>query len=155
MRRIAVYLSASVLLTITISGCSLLRKKQPEIQQADVGAMNGYLPPVEESAYEAGSYPIYGSPSTVGTSEAVGTISSFAEPFDFVGSTYESVENRLGKPDPYSGSRYHTVVRKDTLYGLARAYYGDQSRWKDIFTANRSTIEDPDKIWVGARLIIP
>jgi len=53
------------------------------------------------------------------------------------------------------GSRFHTVQKKDTLYSLARQYYGDQSRWKDIYQANRSDISDPNKIRVGQRLAIP
>ena len=54
-----------------------------------------------------------------------------------------------------SGSRYHTVQKKDTLYSLARQYYNDQHRWKDIYEANRSEISDPNKIRIGQRLVIP
>ena len=54
-----------------------------------------------------------------------------------------------------SGSKYHTVQKKDTLYSLARQYYNDQHRWKDIYEANRSEIGDPNKIRVGQRLVIP
>ena len=54
-----------------------------------------------------------------------------------------------------SGSRYHTVQKKDTLYSLARQYYNDQHRWKDIYEANRSEIGDPNKIRIGQRLVIP
>ena len=53
------------------------------------------------------------------------------------------------------GSRYHTVQKKETLYALARQYYNDQSRWKDIYEANRAEIGDPNKIRVGQRLVIP
>ncbi len=53
------------------------------------------------------------------------------------------------------GSRIHTVQKKDTLYSLARQYYGDQSRWKDIYQANRNEISDPNKIRIGQRLSIP
>jgi nucleoid-associated protein YgaU len=51
--------------------------------------------------------------------------------------------------------RYHTVVKRDTLYSLARKYYNDQRRWKDIYEANRSEISDPNRIYVGQRLVIP
>jgi nucleoid-associated protein YgaU len=51
--------------------------------------------------------------------------------------------------------RYHTVVKNDTLYGIARTYYGDQGKWKDIFEANRGEITDPNRIRVGQRLLIP
>jgi len=54
-----------------------------------------------------------------------------------------------------TGSRYHTVQKKDTLYALARQYYNDQSRWKDIYEANRAELADPNRIRVGQRLVIP
>ena len=55
-----------------------------------------------------------------------------------------------------TGTRYHTVQKKDTLYALARQYYNDQHRWKDIYEANRADIgNDPSKIRVGQRLVIP
>ena len=56
---------------------------------------------------------------------------------------------------PTGGAKYHTVQKKDTLYSLARQYYNDQHRWKDIYEANRSEIGDPNKIRVGQRLVIP
>jgi len=55
-----------------------------------------------------------------------------------------------------TGSRFHTVQKKETLYALARQYYNDQSRWKDIYEANRAEIGgDPSRIRVGQRLVIP
>jgi len=53
------------------------------------------------------------------------------------------------------GGRFHTVQKKDTLYSIARQYYGDQAKWKDIYQANRNDISDPNKIRVGQRLAIP
>ncbi len=54
-----------------------------------------------------------------------------------------------------SGGKSHTVQKGDTLYKIARAYYNDQSRWKDIYAANRAEIGDPNQIRVGQRLTIP
>ena len=51
--------------------------------------------------------------------------------------------------------RYHIVAKNDTLYSLARQYYGDHHRWKDIYGANRTSISDPNLIRVGQRLVIP
>lgn len=70
-------------------------------------------------------------------------------------------------PDPYpyavedhtygaaGGGRYHTVQKKETLYSISRQYYGDHTKWKDIYAANRSDIGDPNKIRVGQKLMIP
>ena len=61
-----------------------------------------------------------------------------------------------GAPATASGGRTHTVVKGDTLFKLARSYYGDQAKWKTIYEANRSTIgSDPNRIRVGQRLMIP
>lgn len=54
-----------------------------------------------------------------------------------------------------TGTRYHTVQKKETLYSLARQYYNDQSRWKDIYEANRAELTDPNRIRIGQRLVIP
>ena len=54
-----------------------------------------------------------------------------------------------------SGARYHTVAKGDTLFSLARKYYSDQSKWKDIYESNRTNLADPNKIRVGQRLLIP
>lgn len=53
------------------------------------------------------------------------------------------------------GSRYHTVQKKETLYSISRQYYGDHTKWKDIYAANRAEISDPNRIRVGQRLVIP
>ena len=49
----------------------------------------------------------------------------------------------------------HMVAKGDTLFGLARRYYSDQRRWKDIWEANRSAVSNPDVICVGQELVIP
>ena len=52
-------------------------------------------------------------------------------------------------------AQYHTVTKGDTLYALARHYYSNQRRWKEIYEANRGRISDPNRIHVGQRLVIP
>ncbi|MFQ5491039.1 MAG: LysM peptidoglycan-binding domain-containing protein [Phycisphaerae bacterium] len=49
----------------------------------------------------------------------------------------------------------HVVVKGDTLFGLARTYYNDQSRWKDIYAANADRLKSPDVLFVGQELVIP
>ncbi len=49
----------------------------------------------------------------------------------------------------------HTVSKGDTLYRLARNYYNDQSRWKEIYEANRDQLANPDRISIGQQLVIP
>ena len=63
------------------------------------------------------------------------------------------------EPAPYQPDstqpRYHVVKKKETLYSLAQNYYGDQSKWKMIYEANRATIKDPNVIFEGQKLVIP
>lgn len=54
-----------------------------------------------------------------------------------------------------AGTRTHTVAKGDTFYKLARQYYGDASKWKIIWEANKIRVPDPAKLEVGTKLIIP
>lgn len=56
---------------------------------------------------------------------------------------------------PADGGQVHLVQRGDTLYKLARQYYNDQNKWKEIWEANRARLADPNKLRVGMKLIIP
>ncbi len=57
--------------------------------------------------------------------------------------------------EPVSGQRSHVVAKGDTLFSLARQYYQDERRWKDIYAANGGQINNPDVIYVGQVLVIP
>jgi len=49
----------------------------------------------------------------------------------------------------------HEVVSGDTLWKIAKKYYGDGSLYMEIFKANQDVLSDPDKIQVGQMLRIP
>jgi len=49
---------------------------------------------------------------------------------------------------------FYTVKKGDWLYKIARRFYGDSMKFKDIFLANQDTIEDPDIIRPGQVLKI-
>ena len=49
----------------------------------------------------------------------------------------------------------HTVVAGDTLGKIAKHYYDEAGKYKDIFEANRDVLKDPDMIVVGQVLVIP
>lgn len=54
----------------------------------------------------------------------------------------------LAKTTVYADTT-HTVVRGDTLSGIAKQYYGDVSKWKELFELNKDTIKDPNLLRVG------
>lgn len=56
------------------------------------------------------------------------------------------------KPAP-KPARYHTVVKGDTLSGIAKRYYGNASLWPKIATANK--ISNPNLIYPGQKFLIP
>ena len=56
---------------------------------------------------------------------------------------------------PADESRYHTVVRGDTLSAIAKTYYGNAGAYMKIFEANRPMLGHPDKIYPGQLLRIP
>lgn len=49
----------------------------------------------------------------------------------------------------------HTVANGETLGGIAKHYYKDVTKYKDIFSANTDTLDNPDLIKVGQILNIP
>lgn len=49
----------------------------------------------------------------------------------------------------------HTVVSGETLGGIAKHYYKNVMKYKDIFEANKDVLTNPDLIKVGQVLDIP
>ena len=52
-------------------------------------------------------------------------------------------------------TQWHEVVSGDTLWKIAKKFYGDGSLYMEIFNANQDVLKDPDKIQVGQKLRIP
>jgi len=59
------------------------------------------------------------------------------------------------KPTAPSAVRKHTVAKGDTLFSLAQKYYGDRSRWRDIYAANRDVLPSESALRIGLELKIP
>lgn len=49
----------------------------------------------------------------------------------------------------------HIVVSGDTLWGIAKKYYGNGSLYSKIINANKDKIKNPNLIYPGQRLMIP
>jgi len=70
-----------------------------------------------------------------------------------------TVDYRAQEPPPVQSTSpqrgTHVVAKGDTLFKLARMYYNDQARWKDIYAANQGVLSDPNVLRVGQELVIP
>ena len=49
----------------------------------------------------------------------------------------------------------YTVVKGDSLWKIAKNLLGSGSRWREIYTANKESIKDPNIIFAGQVLTIP
>ena len=65
------------------------------------------------------------------------------------------VNDLLTVAQPADESRYYTVVKGDTLSGIAKKEYGNANQYMKIFEANKDKLTDPNKINVGQELVIP
>ncbi len=52
--------------------------------------------------------------------------------------------------------RTHVIANGDSLSSISEVYYGDASRWYDVFEANKQALKgEPDRLSVGVVLVIP
>jgi nucleoid-associated protein YgaU len=56
---------------------------------------------------------------------------------------------------PATSGRKHLVVKGDTLFSLAQRYYGNRSRWRDLYAANRDVLPSENSLRIGMELRIP
>ncbi len=56
---------------------------------------------------------------------------------------------------PADESKWHTVVRGDTLSAISKSFYGNPNQYMKIFEANKPMLSHPDKIYPGQLLRIP
>ena len=131
MRRIVSTSLLSLMLLVSLTGCGLFGKKK------NAELANEYPTTVYQE-------PAGGTASTYQTQPAYDTYSAPA------GGASNSYATATG-----GGGRTYVVQKKDTLYSIARTQYGDQSKWRDIYEANRGEIPDQNRIRVGQRLTLP
>jgi len=66
-----------------------------------------------------------------------------------------TVQQAAPTPPPVPEVSYYTVQRGDTLEGIAGKLYGDRTKWRTIYEANRNKLESKDRIYPGQELVIP
>jgi tetratricopeptide (TPR) repeat protein len=67
----------------------------------------------------------------------------------------EAASAKAETPPAAPAGRQHTVARGDTLFSLAQQYYGNRSRWREIYEANRNQLPDANSLKLGMQLVIP
>jgi len=80
---------------------------------------------------------------------------TFRAPFRFQQTQYccNASDGTLGA---CTSTRSYRVKPGDTLWDIAGRYYGDPTRWPDIYNANRGIIgSDPNLIYPGQNLTVP
>lgn len=58
-------------------------------------------------------------------------------------------------PAPKKKAKTHKVVKGDTLWGIAKKYYGNGSQYPKIHNANKDKVKNPNLIYPGQILTIP
>ncbi len=136
MRRNAC-LFGTLVLTVTLAGCNN-PKKNNDTQSA--------------SAYDYESPLVYEPAAQPAPASDYSSSMMASAPYE----SYPGAASPVGDGGyGAGGGRTHVVSKGDTLYSLARRYYNDQRRWRDIYEANRSSLPDPNMIRVGQTLVIP
>lgn len=67
-------------------------------------------------------------------------------------------EDQLSLPGPEpaaSAVDFYTVKKRDTLTKISKKVYNDAGKWRDLYEANRETLESPEALRVGQKLVIP
>lgn len=64
-------------------------------------------------------------------------------------------QTQVTKKKTTTAKKYHTVKKGDTLWAIAKKYYGDGKQYTKIYNANKSKIKNPDLIYVGQKFLIP
>ncbi|MFA5265011.1 MAG: LysM peptidoglycan-binding domain-containing protein [Opitutaceae bacterium] len=151
-------------------------QRENEQLKAELTALRGGLPTgVMQGSYSRGGFDIPVAPATKpNQAEAPEEESPITrapiviETPSASGNSGRSIIESLSKPGapmrtgtqagaPTSvGGKKHTVGQGDTLYVLAQRYYGNKSRWREIYQANRDQLKsESDKLRIGMELKIP
>ena len=69
--------------------------------------------------------------------------------------TVQNTRPAESSPAPKVTPKTHKVVKGDTLWGIAKKYYGNGSQYMKIYNANTGILKNPNSIYVGQVLTIP
>ena len=70
-------------------------------------------------------------------------------------STNNSTTSKKEPVKTTSTTRTYTIKKGDTLWAIAKKYYGKGSEYTKIYNANKNIIKNPDLIYPGQKIKIP
>jgi LysM repeat protein len=110
-----------------------------------------------EMAPSAAPPPTVGEPVATPTPEQIAPSASETSAATETLAVTEPV-TKAAVPEPTStaaGSETITVKPGEYLYSIAKRVYGDASKWRLIYDANRDQLSNPDAVRVGMKLVVP
>jgi tetratricopeptide (TPR) repeat protein len=144
-----------------------LQRENDELKaENDALRAGGTLPVTHSSSIDIGAIPTpLGEPASAPPSDAASPISLAPDASGAGGPQAAISDAPLEAPaadtaapstQPAPGVRHHAVVRGDTLFSLAQKYYGNRSKWRDIYAANRGELpSEKSPLKIGMDLKIP
>lgn len=69
--------------------------------------------------------------------------------------TFGPIRTEPSRPAENPPAHWHNIEQGETLYHVAKRYYGDGEKWRAIRDANTDLVGDGGQVRVGARLRIP
>lgn len=128
----------------------LLKRQLAELQ-------GGRVPETTEGEAEPAARPATDLSISVDTLPTVRTRPGRAEPARAAPAAPRATPPPASATPPASAAsaRRHTVRPGDTLSSLSQRYYGNRSRWRDIYQANRAQMRSESDLRVGLELVIP
>ncbi len=67
----------------------------------------------------------------------------------------ETIDAVDTKQEDFSVKTIHKVISNDSLFAIARKYYGDEAKWHKIYEVNRDNMSGPNALYIGQELVIP
>lgn len=92
-----------------------------------------------------------------------GSAEQIISQFNSIDSSYSDIDLQVGAQEQAQyeqaqseqQTQTYTVQSGDSLWKIAKNYYGDGAQYMQIYYANKDKIRDPDMIQVGWKLVIP
>jgi len=67
----------------------------------------------------------------------------------------ETIDAVDTKQEDFSVKTIHKVISNDSLFKIARKYYGDEAKWHKIYEVNKDNMSGPNALYIGQELVIP